>query len=31
MIYLERNLNGFERVARFALALCLAFVAYRGA
>ena len=28
MLYLKRNLNGFERIARLAVALCLAVVAY---
>ena len=28
MLYLKRNLNGFERVARLALALCLAVAAH---
>ena len=28
MFYLKRNLTRFERMARLALALCLAFVAY---
>lgn len=28
MFYLKRNLTGFERIARLALALCLAFIAH---